>query len=879
MLRLLPTVAFARIVTSPLQRLLIAILIICIACTPLLNSCSPGGATSCIGEDMQVSWQLISNHIGNGDSCTASFTFINTGARTIGNNWTMYFNQQTVHPLTMRNPELGRVEHINGDFYRFVPGTAFSLGANDTLRFVYSYAGIIIKTSDAPNGVYITLHDSGDKDSIQLVQHFTVVPFTDLDNLFPVYRDNIPTPASDYTRNLSVSQLNADSICPLIPTPAYYKKLSGNVTLSATSVVYYTSGLEAEANYLVAALQQLFGITVDKHEGNGFPANAIILNTAPMQVNGVTREAYLLDARPGKGINITGSDPAGVFYGIQSMLLLLNNGGMSKQQNTATINAIMVKDAPRFAFRGFLLDVARNFHTRQEVMQLIDLLALYKINTLNLRLTDDEGWRLAIKGLPELTEVGAKRGHTLNDSLWLPPSFGSGPFPDTTGNKGSGYYTREDYIAILRYAQQRHIRVVPEICYPSHARAAIKAMEARYRTYMAKGQQKAAEEYRLIDPGDKSEYYSAQRFTDNIVCVALPAAAHFYESVVDDIVSMYKEAGAVLQVFHTGGDEVPEGAWSQSPLCRKLLQEHPEISGPRNLQGWFFKALLAILEKHKLVAGGWEEVVLNKDSAGHIAVNPAFTGGKVVPYVWDNTGDNIDLGYRIANAGYPVVLCNVTNLYFDLSYNADPDEPGLYWGGFQDAKDPFVLAPFDVFKSALYDDFGNMGTTAGTWPGKQRLLPQNRKNIIGLQAQLWSETLKRPGMMAYYVVPKLFAFAEKAWAPAPAWENEPLPAKRTAAIDAAWNEFANRIGQRELPRLDQWYGGYAYRIPLPGAVVEQGVLKANTAFPGFTIRYTTHGNEPTPQSALYTGPVKVSGNIRLRAFTATGRGGRSVMVK
>jgi hexosaminidase len=285
-----------------------------------------------------------------------------------------------------------------------------------------------------------------------------------------------------------------------------------------------------------------------------------------------------------------------------------------------------------------------------------------------------------------------------------------------------------------------------------------------------------------------------------------------------------------------------------------------------------------MFEKYNLKVTGWEEIVLNKDSANNIAINPKFVGKNILPLVWDNTGDNIDLGYRIANAGYPVVLCNVTNLYFDLAYNTDPSEPGLYWGGFQDAIDPYVMTPFDVYKSANFDMFGRFSEKEESFSGKERLKPEARKNIVGLQAQLWSETLKGPKMMEYYTVPKLFAFAEKAWAAAPAWENETDISKRVAGTWKGWGELSNRIGQNELERIDRLFGNYNYRIAAPGAVIEEGMLKANSAFPGLIIRYTTDGSEPDGNSTEYKEPVKVDGKVNVRAFNKAGRGSKTFVV-
>jgi hexosaminidase len=305
----------------------------------------------------------------------------------------------------------------------------------------------------------------------------------------------------------------------------------------------------------------------------------------------------------------------------------------------------------------------------------------------------------------------------------------------------------------------------------------------------------------------------------------------------------------------------------------------PDIKHPRQLQGYFLAKAMAIFEKYQLQVTGWEEIVLNKNAAGGATVNTAFIGRNVLPLVWDNTDDNIDLGYRIANSGYPVVLCNVTNLYFDLAYNTDPFEPGLYWGGFQDAIDPYVMAPYDVYATAHFDMFSRLGTETSIYPGKVRLKPESRRNIVGLQAQLWSETLKGPEMMEYYIVPKIFAFAEKAWSPAPQWETEPDLRARNAGIQQGWAELSNRIGRYALPQIDRFFGSYAYRIAPPGAVIEDGTLRANTSFPGLVIRYTADGSEPGPQSPEYTGPVKVSGNVRVRAFNKQGRGSRTFRVE
>lgn len=853
------------------------------SCFVLMTACSgSAGLEKEQAEKLKVSWELLGNKMGGKEQCRAAFTFVNIGDIPAGyKEWTMYFNQTTIMPRAFLDSTKGRVEHINGDFYRFIPGKTFMIPPGDSLVLEYGYDGIMLKEADAPNGVYLVLHENSDKQVIMLVKDYRVKPFVNIDQLYSdaAFKQTIPTPANEYARNLGISSMPFDQVGKIIPTPLKCKPGIGSVEISGSTTIYFSKTLQMEADYLVTSFEKISGIKLAKQEGIGKGPQSIVLKLTDLQVNGSKEEAYQLSIRQKDGICISGGDPAGVFYGIQSLLALLPSTVFSKQSNALNINSIEILDAPRFHFRGFLLDLSRNFQKKDAVLKLIDLLSFYKVNHLNFRITEDEGWRIEIKGLPELTDVGGKRGHTLDDAAWLPPSFGSGPFPDAENNHGTGYYTRNDFKEILTYANQRHVKIVPEICFPSHARAAIKSMEARYRSYMAKGDQKAAEEFRLADPLDTSVYTSAQLYHDNIANVALESTYHFYETVIADIKAMYDEAGVEFTILNTGGDEVAAGAWAQSPLCQNLMKQHPEITNARNLQALFFNRVLVMLAKYNLKIGGWEEISLNKDDAGNVSVNPEFAGKNVIPYVWDNTGNNIDLGYRIANSGYPVILCNVTNLYFDLSYNTDPREPGLYWGGYQDARDPFVLIPFDAVKSGVYDQYGQFTGQEDQNPSLEKLKPENRKNILGLQAQLWTETVKGQDMMEYYVIPKLFAFAEKAWAPAPVWESDIEVLSRVRKIDQDWNEFANRIGQRELPRLDHLFGGFKYRIPLPGATIENGFLKANISYPGLTIRYTTDGSVPSVNSPIYTEPVKVSGPVKLSGFSASGRAGRSVELK
>jgi hexosaminidase len=283
------------------------------------------------------------------------------------------------------------------------------------------------------------------------------------------------------------------------------------------------------------------------------------------------------------------------------------------------------------------------------------------------------------------------------------------------------------------------------------------------------------------------------------------------------------------------------------------------------------------LEKRNLRIDGWEEVALLKTPEGKYVPNPEFAGKNVVPYIWNNLFD-YDLGYRLANAGYKVVLCNVSNFYFDLAYNKDPKEPGLYWGGFVDARSAWTFAPFDMFKTTLKTSMGKH-LQANDFAGVERLKPEARKNILGVEAQMWAETIKGRSMMEYYMLPKLMSFAESAWSDERAWETIENKEKREEVINKDWNIFANTLAQKELPRLSYLNGGYNYRIPLPGAIITEGTLKANVEYPGLTIRYTTDSSEPDKNSTLYTTPVQVTGKIILKSFDASGKSSRAAEVR
>lgn len=833
-------------------------------------------------DKIAVEWELVTNFTDEKDVFEAKFVLKNDSKISLTDkNWTLFFNMAPRPILSNKSPQPADLHHINGDWYKLVPNPGFTLEPGNSIAINYRGTEGVIKETDRPLGLYFVFNKGNAEEQITEVKEYTWVPFSKPEQINRNAEDEepIPTAAFIYNSNLSAELLDNSKIQPIFPSPVSFKSGPGPFEINKNVEIYYQPGLEKEAKYLASSLRDITG-------------NELALVSSPSKSKSIkldlnhkstSKEAYQLKISAG-GIVISGSDVAGVFYGIQSLRSMIPIEIYQQKPSAFTLPGVSVEDAPRFAFRGLHLDVSRNFQTKETILRLLDLLSFYKINRFLFYTTEDEGWRLEIKDLPELTTVGAQREHTSGkETAVLHPAYGSGPFAKAKGRYGHGYYSKEDFIEILKYANDRHIKVIPELNFPGHARAAIKAMEARYKRLMKEGKETEANEYRLIDPDDKSVYLSAQGYTDNVVSVARESSFRFYEKVVDEIISMYKEAGLTLDEFHTGGDEVPEGAWTKSPLAAELMKKHPEIRDPKNLQAYFFRELSKRLKGKNLRLHGWEEVAMMKTEDGKYLPNPEFAN-ELVPYIWNNLFD-FDLGYRLANAGYNVVLCNVSNFYFDLAYSKDPQEPGLYWAGFVDSRHAWTFAPYDMFKTTNKNSMGQKLDLESGGRGEkgmailEHLKPASRKNVLGVEAQVWSETIKGRDMVEYYMLPKLIGFAESAWAAERSWETIEDKTEREKVVDRQWNVFANTVGKKELPRLSYLNNGYNYRVPPPGAVVEDGKLKANVEYPGLVIRYTTDGKEPGTGSSVYSGPVEIKGRVILRCFDAAGKPSRPVEVE
>lgn len=817
------------------------------------------------GNGLTITWELVENgHQGKMQSLS-TFTIINKTKQAFpASGWTLYYN--FIRFVTPGEVAPGiEAGHINGHLYTLKPTAGFKgIAPGDSLKINIISGAWVTAYTDAPDGPYIVW----DKEPAKgyAFAEFKVIPSTQQKQLLRHANDKkAQTTAADiYQKNSSIKDIPVEELPAIFPTPVSYEKKEGKYVLSSP-VINTDPAFVSEAAFLSAELEKVFGKRATPTTQRG---NIRIFK-------GDIKDSYTLSIDQ-EGILITAANAEGAFYGVQSLRSLL-----PAKATSVTLQYAQVADAPRFAFRSFMLDVSRNFHSKAEVLRVLDVMALYKLNVFHFHMSDDEGWRIEIAGLPELTEIGGRRAHDLQELTALQPSYGSGP--DINNTTGSGFYTKADYIEILKYAKARHIKVVPEVEMPGHARAAVKSMDARYAKFMKAGNTAAANEYRLSDPDDKSQYRSVQEWKDNVMNVALPSTYKFLEKVVDEIVAMHKEAGAPLDIIHMGGDETPAGVWEKSPVSQQLIKDDPALHNTDDLWYYFYDKVAQIVNKRGLQLYGWEEAGMRKtkrDGQGVMIANPDFGNRNFQLDVWNNVmgGGVEDLTYRLANAGYKVVLSGVSNYYFDMAYLRDYNEPGFYWGGYVDVDKPFYFIPFDLYKNSKEDAAGNP-LPASTFIGKDRLTEYGQENIAGVQAALWSETVKTPAQLEYLLLPKLLGMAERAWAKDPSWAKEKNEAKATALYNEAWNVFANVTGKKELPRLAVLNGGYAYRIPTAGAIVEDGKVLANVQLPGLLIRYSTDGKEPTLKSPVYTAPIAQKGIIKLKVYDSVGRSGRTVTVQ
>ncbi|XP_068706342.1 beta-hexosaminidase-like isoform X2 [Montipora foliosa] len=823
------------------------LVLIAINCFCQLTAGSVQGDIDYLANNMDVRYDVIDN-LKSDSTFLSRITLTNQGQSIIKQgDWAVYFcNIRMMESRYLKHNPAGyvipgnygiRLTHINGCLHKFETTSDFkdiATGSSFKFEFVADYWSVA--RSDVMPRWYVTAKGlsprvikNTDNKELKFVGNFDT---REKWKRFVADLYNPYTPKQRYDKYyIADSHDSAHVQSKIIPTPVQMTLDTANhVVVESDWIVFFEAGLENEA----ALLKQKLKLTVSTS-----PKESKVIKLVTGEVSLPAKrfpsmhESYSLEVNPSKNaITITGNSSAGVFYGVQTLLGL--------QSSMRKVFNVSIKDAPRYAYRGMHLDVARNFVAKEHVLKLLDVMAVYKLNKFHFHLTDDEGWRLEIPELPELTGVGSNRCFDLHEQHCILSQLGSGPDNSTSG---SGHYSVSDYKEILRYAKKRHIQVIPEFDIPGHGHAAIKAMAARYENFLTLGKKHEAEKYLLTEVNDTSRYLSIQYFSDNAVNPCLESTYNFIDHVVKALVTMHNDTQP-LTIFHFGGDEVAHGAWINSTACGNLIRrlglDHSDENVADMLKDHFVQRVASITSNYSLQLAGWEDGLMDVNSVPYD--RSLLRNSRVYGYAWNNIWEwgGGKRAYELANAGYQVIMSQATHLYFDQPYEPDPEERGYYWATrFTDTRKVFGFMPDDLFANIETERSGEPLTreelckTQGECPDLVK-----KKNVVGIQGHLWTETVRSRDQMFYMIFPRLLALAERAWHKA-SWEDILNKKERDAMRTSDWVKFANTLGYNELAQLDKM--GITYRVPSPGASYDGKKLKAMATFPGLTVEYSIDG--------------------------------------
>lgn len=752
-------------------------------------------------------------------------------------NWIIYFSFMT--PVRETLSEEFEIQHVNGDLHAMKPTAKFDGWKNGAAKVIpFKAAFWQLSEFDVPPNFYVVGADSkpyiieSTRASINqqtLLEELTFIePFGRSDSQSQRTandRSKLATAGNLFVHNQIQTKAVDRTHLRIIPQPRQVKVDSKQRQLDLSSGVQLLDN-DFKLDERNPAIRRLELLGVKVTPDAGVPLKLIRSH----QLKG--DESYRLNIDDSK-IEITAVSAQGAFYGLQSLNALLMPGHNS-------IPIMQVNDSPRFAFRGLHLDVARNFRDKDFVARLLSQMAAYKLNKLHLHLGDDEGWRLEIPDLPELTLVGAQRCHDLSEQTCLLPQLGSGP---TFDNPNNGFYSVDDYTYILQTAAAHHIQVIPSFDMPGHSRAAVKSMQMRYRKYQATGQMELAKEFLLSDINDQSDYLSVQYYNDNTLNVCKESTYRFVEKVLQSVITIHDQAQVPLTTYHIGADETA-GAWKASPECQNFIQDKQLKT--EQLSDYFIRRVAAFLAEKNIVVAGWS------DGLAHLA--KADLPSKVQINVWKPLfWAGHKEAHSSANKDWQVVVSSPDVTYFDFPYEADPKERGYYWGSrYTNTRQVFELMPENLpLHAEIWSDRENLPFVSDdrndTNADKPYRPMQQGKRFFGLQGHLWSEMVRSDQIAEYMLFPRLIALAERAWHRAD-WEPDyrhqgEVYSQQTQffgeaqrqARDQQWLGFARSVAIKEMPKLD--LAGWHYRLPTLGAKIESGKLFINSAFPGLIMQY------------------------------------------
>lgn len=498
---------------------------------------------------------------------------------------------------------------------------------------------------------------------------------------------------------LAVTNIQADNLAQpfsLVPCPVSLVPGTGNFHFSAkTSFAVENEGQAEQVRQFTELLTRAGGFTprikVDSRKGD-----VCLVTDATLK-----SEAYKLEITT-KKITIRASDLQGFYYALQSIRQLLPSAIESEQvtENVDwTVPALTITDQPRFGYRGLLVDVARFFSPKENLLRIIDCMAMLKLNKLHLHLVDDNGWRIEIKKYPLLTEIGSCRVDRPGKTF---PERRNPRQGEPTVEKG--FYTQDEIREIVRYAQERHIEVIPEIEMPAHSNAALAAYPLLSCPVVDK--------FIGVLPGLGGNH------ADVIFCAGNDSVFTFLQDILDEVLELFPS-----KYIHLGGDEARKTHWEECPLCQARMKAE-KLENTEELQGYFMARVARYVQNKGREVIGWDELTNARIPEGSIILG------------WQGYGQ---AALKAAELGHRFIMTPARILYLIRYQGPQWFEPITYFGN-NTLKDVYDYEPVQK-----------------DWT------PQAASLLMGVQACMWTEFCNSPADVDYLLFPRLSALAEVAW--------------------------------------------------------------------------------------------------------------------
>lgn len=498
---------------------------------------------------------------------------------------------------------------------------------------------------------------------------------------------------------LAVTNIQADNLTQpfsLVPCPVSLVPGTGNFHFSAkTSFAVENEGQAEQVRQFTELLTRAGGFTprikVDSRKGDVCLVTDVTLKS----------EAYKLEITI-KKITIRASDLQGFYYALQSIRQLLPSAIESEQvtENVDwTVPALTITDQPRFGYRGLLVDVARFFSPKENLLRIIDCMAMLKLNKLHLHLVDDNGWRIEIKKYPLLTEIGSCRVDRPGKTF---PERRNPRQGEPTVEKG--FYTQNEIREIVRYAQERHIEVIPEIEMPAHSNAALAAYPLLSCPVVDK--------FIGVLPGLGGNH------ADVIFCAGNDSVFTFLQDILDEVLELFPS-----KYIHLGGDEARKTHWEECPLCQTRMKAE-SLENTEELQGYFMARVARYVQNKGREVIGWDELTNARIPEGSIILG------------WQGYGQ---AALKAAELGHRFIMTPARILYLIRYQGPQWFEPITYFGN-NTLKDVYDYEPVQK-----------------DWT------PQAASLLMGVQACMWTEFCNSPADVDYLLFPRLSALAEVAW--------------------------------------------------------------------------------------------------------------------